>query len=43
MNYAIKMGSGVVIIYIRSFIKIGSEIQKLIGVIHIEAYTKRGR
>jgi hypothetical protein len=30
MNYALEMGSGI-IIYIPSFIKIGSAIQKLIG------------
>jgi hypothetical protein len=30
VNYAVEMGSGVVI-YIPSFIKIGSGVQKLIG------------
>jgi hypothetical protein len=30
MNYAVQLGSGA-FIYIRSFIKIGSDIQKLIG------------
>jgi hypothetical protein len=33
MKYAAQMGSGAVI-YIPSFIKIGSGIQKLIGEIH---------
>jgi hypothetical protein len=33
MKYAVEMGSGAVI-YIPSFIKIGSAIQKLIGAIH---------
>jgi hypothetical protein len=33
MKYAIEMGSGVMI-YIPSFIKIGSGIQKLMGGIH---------
>jgi hypothetical protein len=33
MKYAIKMGSGAMI-YIPSFIKIGSGIQKLMGGIH---------
>jgi hypothetical protein len=33
MKYAVEMGSGA-IIYIPSFIKIGSGIQKLIGGIH---------
>jgi hypothetical protein len=33
MKYAVEMGS-VAMIYISSFIKIGSGIQKLIGVIH---------
>jgi hypothetical protein len=33
MKYAVEMGSGAMI-YIRSFIKIGSGIQKLIGGIH---------
>jgi hypothetical protein len=32
MNYAVEMGSGVVIyVYIPSFINIGEDIQKLIG------------
>jgi hypothetical protein len=33
MNYAVEMGSGAMI-YIPSFMKIGSGIQKLIGGIH---------
>jgi hypothetical protein len=33
MKYAVEMGSGVMI-YIPSFVKIGSAIQKLIGGIH---------
>jgi hypothetical protein len=33
MKYVVEMGSGV-IIYIPSFIKIGSGIQKLVGGIH---------
>jgi hypothetical protein len=33
MKYAVEMGSGAMI-YIPSFIKIGSAIQKFIGVIH---------
>jgi hypothetical protein len=33
MKYAVEMGSGAVK-YISSFISIGSEIQKLIGMIH---------
>jgi hypothetical protein len=33
MKYAVEMGSGAMI-YIPSFIKIGSAIQKLIGGIH---------
>jgi hypothetical protein len=33
MKYAVEMGSGAVI-YIPSFIKIGSGIEKLIGGIH---------
>jgi hypothetical protein len=37
MNYAIEMGSGAMI-YIPSFIKIGSAIQKLIRGIHIETH-----
>jgi hypothetical protein len=36
MKYAVQMGSGSMI-YIPSFIKIGSRIQKLIGGIH--SYT----
>jgi hypothetical protein len=34
MKYAVEMGS-VTMIYIPSFVKIGSGIQKLIGGIHI--------
>jgi hypothetical protein len=34
------MGSGAVI-YIPSFIKIGSGVQKLIGGIHTDTYTQR--
>jgi hypothetical protein len=33
MKYAIEMGSGAML-YVPSFIKIGSEIEKLIGRIH---------
>jgi hypothetical protein len=33
MKYAVEMGSGEMI-YIPSFIKTGSAIQKLIGVVH---------
>jgi hypothetical protein len=36
MKYAVEMGSGVMM-YIRSFVKIGSGIQKLIGGIHRHA------
>jgi hypothetical protein len=36
MKYAVEMGSGAMI-YIPSFIKIGSGIQKLIGEIHTDA------
>jgi hypothetical protein len=39
MNYATEMGSGVMI-YIRSFIKIGSGIQKLIGGNHRHTDSK---
>jgi hypothetical protein len=31
MKYAVEMGSGAAMIYIPSFIKIGSGIQKLMG------------
>jgi hypothetical protein len=35
MKYAVEMGSGAMInVYVRSLIKIGSGIQKLIGGIH---------
>jgi hypothetical protein len=36
----VEMGSGAVI-YVPSFIKIGSGIQKLIGEIHRQTYTHR--
>jgi hypothetical protein len=39
MKYAVKMGS-VAMIYIPSFIKIGSGIQKLIGGIHRHTDSK---
>jgi hypothetical protein len=39
MNYAVKMGSGAMI-YIPSFIKIGSAIQKLIRELHVQADSK---
>jgi hypothetical protein len=39
MNYAAEMGSGVVL-YIPSFIKIGSGIPKLIGGIHVHTDRK---
>jgi hypothetical protein len=35
MNYAIEMGFGAMI-YIQSFIKISSRVQKLIGEIHTQ-------
>jgi hypothetical protein len=38
-NYAFEMGSGAVI-YVPSFIKIGSGIQKLIGGIHRHTDSK---
>jgi hypothetical protein len=38
VNYAVEMGSGAMI-YILSFIQIGSGIQKLIGGIHIYTHT----
>jgi hypothetical protein len=38
MKYAIEMGSGAMI-YMPSFIKIGSAIQKLIGGIHKHTYN----
>jgi hypothetical protein len=34
MEYTAEVGSGTIIVYIPSFIKIGSDIQKLIGGIH---------
>jgi hypothetical protein len=37
MKYAVEMGSGAMM-YIPSFIKIGSGIQKLIGVIHSQTH-----
>jgi hypothetical protein len=40
MNYALEMGSGV-IIYIPGFIKISSGIQKLIGETHADTQTHR--
>jgi hypothetical protein len=39
MKYALEMGSGSVI-YIPSFIKIGSGIQKLIGQTHIQTHRE---
>jgi hypothetical protein len=39
MKYAVEMGSGA-LIYISSFIKIGSGIQKLMGGIHIQTHSK---
>jgi hypothetical protein len=39
MKYPVKMGSGGMI-YIPSFIKIGSAIQKLIGRIHRQTYRQ---
>jgi hypothetical protein len=39
MNYAVEMGSDA-IIYISSFIKIGSSIQKLLRVIQIQTHRK---
>jgi hypothetical protein len=36
MNYAVEMGSGVMI-YISSFAKIGSSIQKLIRELHTDS------
>jgi hypothetical protein len=41
MKYAVEMGS-VAIIYIPSFINIGSGIQKLIGGIHIQTHRQEG-
>jgi hypothetical protein len=40
MNYSTEMGSGAMI-YIPSFMKIGSGIRKLIGGIHIQTHTDR--
>jgi hypothetical protein len=40
MKYTVEMGSGVMI-YVPSFIKIGSGIQKLIGGIHRHTQTAR--
>jgi hypothetical protein len=40
MKNAVEMGS-VVVIYIPSFIKIGSGIQKILGGIHIHTQTHR--
>jgi hypothetical protein len=39
MEFAVEMGSGAMI-YIPSFIKIASDIQKLIRRIHIETKTR---
>jgi hypothetical protein len=39
MNYAVEMGSGAMI-YIPTFIKIGSGTQKLIGLIHIQTHRQ---
>jgi hypothetical protein len=41
MKYAADMGSGAMI-YIPSFIKIGSSIQKLLGGIHIQTHREHG-
>jgi hypothetical protein len=41
MNYAVKMGSEAMI-YIPSFIKTDSGIQKLIGVILIQTHRQNG-
>jgi hypothetical protein len=41
MKYAVEMGSGAMI-YIPSFIKIGSGIQKLMGGIHIQTHRQQG-
>jgi hypothetical protein len=41
MKYAVEMGSGA-LMYIPSFIKIGSGIQKLIGGIHIQTHELMG-
>jgi hypothetical protein len=41
MKYAVEMGS-VAMIYIPSFIKIGSGIQKLVGGIHRHTDTEGG-
>jgi hypothetical protein len=38
MKYAVEIGSGTMI-YVPSFIKIGSAIQKLIGRIHIQTQS----
>jgi hypothetical protein len=42
MKYAVEMGSGAMI-YIPSFIQIGSGIQKLIGRIHIQTHMQTAR
>jgi hypothetical protein len=39
MKYAVEMGSGAVI-YVSSFIKIGSGIQKMLGGIYIQTESK---
>jgi hypothetical protein len=41
MKCAVEMGSGAMI-YVQSFIKIGSGIQKLIGGIHIQTHRQHG-
>jgi hypothetical protein len=41
MNYAVEMGSGIMI-YIPSFIKIGSGVKKLTGGIHIQTHREEG-
>jgi hypothetical protein len=41
MKYAVEMGSGAMI-YIASFIKIGSGIQKFIGGTHIPTQRQQG-